>query len=53
MSHSDLSTDALRQSMVEQLMRIMGLPDDESVAREADELLLALDARLDTEPTAA
>lgn len=53
MSHSDLSTDALRQTMVEQLMRIMGLPDDETVAQEADEVLLALDARLRAEPAAA
>jgi len=51
MSDARLSTDALRQSVVEQLMRIIGLPDDESATREADETLLALDVRLDEEAT--
>ncbi|MFE4538993.1 hypothetical protein ACFRKB_28640 [Streptomyces scopuliridis] len=53
MPHDSLTTDELRQSMVEQLMRIMGLPDDESVAREADGILLALDDRLRQDTTAA
>ncbi|WEP01090.1 hypothetical protein A6P39_044545 (plasmid) [Streptomyces sp. FXJ1.172] len=51
MSDARLSTDALRQSVVEQLMRLVGLPDDETAAREADETLLALDARLGEEAT--
>ncbi|MFB7501947.1 hypothetical protein [Streptomyces broussonetiae] len=46
-----MSTDALRQSVVEQLMRLVGLPDDETAAREADETLMALDARLHEEAT--
>lgn len=51
MSDARVSTDALRQSVVEQLMRIIGLPDDESAAREGDQTLLALDARLHEEAT--
>lgn len=49
----ELSTEALRQSMVEALMRVIGLPDDEGTAREADDVLRALDARLRAEPAAA
>ncbi|MGW2564269.1 hypothetical protein ACWCXB_34710 [Streptomyces sp. NPDC001514] len=52
MPHSNLSKDALRQTMVEQLRLIMGLPDDECVACEADQVL-PLDARPGVEPTAA
>ncbi|MFP8885491.1 hypothetical protein [Streptomyces mangrovi] len=49
----ELGTEALRQSMVESLMRVIGLPDDEDTAREADDVLQSLDARLRAEPTAA
>lgn len=51
MSSDRASTDALRQSVVEQLMRLVGLPDDETAAREADETLLVLDTRLREEAT--
>ncbi|QIQ04052.1 hypothetical protein [Streptomyces liangshanensis] len=47
------TTDELRHLMVEQLMRVMGLPDDESVAHEADRVLLALDDRLREDTAAA
>ncbi|MFE4634906.1 hypothetical protein ACFRJ1_16245 [Streptomyces sp. NPDC056773] len=53
MSYASLSTDQLRQSMVEHLMQIMGMPDDETVARDADAVLLALDHRLAEEAAAA
>ncbi|MFF9145940.1 hypothetical protein ACWGBV_33660 [Streptomyces sp. NPDC055051] len=53
MSYTTLSTDELRQSMVEHLMRIMGCPDDETLAREADAVLLTLDRRLAEETAAA
>ncbi|GHG49022.1 hypothetical protein [Streptomyces griseocarneus] len=43
------STDVLRQSMVDYLMRIIGLPDDEALAHEADDVVRALDARLEAE----
>ncbi|GHF29925.1 hypothetical protein GCM10010218_08910 [Streptomyces mashuensis] len=48
MTHRESGTDALRQSMVDYLMRIIGLPDDEELAREADEVVRALDGRLST-----
>ncbi|GAA3378512.1 hypothetical protein GCM10020367_58310 [Streptomyces sannanensis] len=50
---TSLTTDELRHAMVEHLMRIMGLPDDESVADEADGILLALDDRLRQDTSAA
>ncbi|GGW79897.1 hypothetical protein [Streptomyces caelestis] len=53
MSYASLSTDQLRQSMVEHLMQIMGCPDDETLARDADSLLLTLDHRLAHEAAAA
>jgi hypothetical protein len=39
--------------MVEHLMQIMGCPDDETLARDADSLLLTLDHRLAHEAAAA
>ncbi|WP_159027748.1 hypothetical protein [Streptomyces pactum] len=53
MSYASLSTDELRQSMVEHLMRIMGCPDDTALARDADAVLLTLDRRLAEEASAA
>lgn len=47
------STDALRHAMVEQLMAIIGAPDDEEVARAAAGVVRDLDARLrETAPAA-
>ncbi|MCH0540966.1 hypothetical protein I3F58_15585 [Streptomyces sp. MUM 203J] len=39
-------TGALQQAMVEQLMAIIGAPDDEDIARTADEVVRALDDRM-------
>ncbi|MEU9670776.1 hypothetical protein AB0E25_35425 [Streptomyces bobili] len=44
------STDELRHSMVEFLMAVIGAPDDEEIARDADEVVRLLDARLAEEP---
>ncbi|WP_199830259.1 hypothetical protein [Streptomyces viridochromogenes] len=44
------STDELRHSMVEFLMAVIGAPDDEEIARNADEVVRLLDARLTEEP---
>jgi len=44
------STDELRHSMVEFLMAVIGAPDDEEIARNADEAVRLLDARLAEEP---
>ncbi|MDI5966372.1 hypothetical protein POF50_034285 [Streptomyces sp. SL13] len=46
MSELNLSTDALRHSLVELLMGIIGSPDDEELARTADRAVLSLDERL-------
>ncbi|WP_055527607.1 hypothetical protein [Streptomyces graminilatus] len=40
------STDELRHSMVEFLMAVIGAPDDEEIARNADDVVRILDARL-------
>ncbi|MHC5907930.1 hypothetical protein ACVNF4_29175 [Streptomyces sp. S6] len=40
------STDELRHSMVEYLMAVIGAPDDEEIARNADQAVRLLDARL-------
>ncbi|ALO99017.1 MULTISPECIES: hypothetical protein [Streptomyces] len=45
------STDALRTSVVEFLMAVIGAPDDEEIARNADEAVRLLDARLAEEGT--
>ncbi|GKQ35345.1 hypothetical protein [Streptomyces sp. A012304] len=45
------STDALRHSVVEFLMAVIGAPDDEEIARHADAAVRALDARLIEERT--
>jgi hypothetical protein len=47
------STDTLRHAMIEQLMAVIGAPDDETVARTADSVVRALDARLREEAAAA
>ncbi|MFC9429553.1 hypothetical protein [Streptomyces sp. NPDC056987] len=41
-----ITTEALQHAMVEKLMAIIGAPDDKDVARSADEVVRALDARL-------
>ncbi len=47
------TTDGLKHAMVEQLMAIIGAPDDEGVASTADGVVQALDARLHEELSAA
>ncbi|WP_255953403.1 hypothetical protein [Streptomyces odontomachi] len=47
------TTDGLKQAMVQNLMGVIGAPDDESVAAAADSVVLALDARLREEYGAA
>jgi hypothetical protein len=46
--------DALKHAMVEQLMGIIGAPDDQDVARAADAVVHELDAllRAESEPAA-
>ncbi|MFF5569116.1 hypothetical protein ACFY7Z_30890 [Streptomyces sp. NPDC012623] len=48
MSDSDgnTTTETLQHAMLDKLMAIIGAPDDEDVARAADEVVRALDARL-------
>ena len=41
-----VSTETLQHAVVEQLMAVIGAPDDEDVARAADEAVRALDDRL-------
>ncbi|MEU1089951.1 hypothetical protein ACFYPN_07915 [Streptomyces sp. NPDC005576] len=53
MSDLYLNTDALRHSMVELLMGIIGSPDDEELARTADQAVRDLDRRLADESPAA
>ncbi|KOV78605.1 hypothetical protein ADL01_14855 [Streptomyces sp. NRRL WC-3618] len=43
------STDELRHSVVEFLMAVIGAPDDEEIARTADDAVRVLDARLSEE----
>ncbi|WP_333778161.1 hypothetical protein [Streptomyces sp. IBSBF 3136] len=40
------STEELQHAMVEQLMAVIGAPDDEVVAEAADSVVRALDERL-------
>jgi hypothetical protein len=40
------STEELQHAMVEQLMAVIGAPDDESVAEAADAVVRALDERM-------
>ncbi|MEU1484184.1 hypothetical protein [Streptomyces sp. NPDC005752] len=40
------ATEALQQAMVGQLMAIIGAPDDQDVARAADDIVQELDVRL-------
>ncbi|WP_158790998.1 hypothetical protein [Streptomyces sp. NRRL WC-3549] len=47
------TTEDLQHAMVGQLMAIIGAPDDEDVARAADGIVQALDARLREAQTAA
>ncbi|MEU3355403.1 hypothetical protein [Streptomyces sp. NPDC037389] len=44
------SVESLQNSLVEFLMAIIGAPDDETLARDADAAVRALDARLRTGP---
>ncbi|MFE9775063.1 hypothetical protein ACFYOV_25995 [Streptomyces sp. NPDC005931] len=42
------TTETLQHAVVEQLMAVIGAPDDQDVARTADEAVRALDERLRT-----
>ncbi|WP_217208163.1 hypothetical protein [Streptomyces sp. AC550_RSS872] len=42
----DTSTEGLKHTVVDRLMAVIGAPDDEDVARDADAAVLALDERL-------
>ncbi|MGV9884526.1 hypothetical protein [Streptomyces sp. NPDC003006] len=53
MSGNAETTDALKHAMVEQLMGIIGAPDDEEVARAADAVVQELDTLLRAEPDPA
>ncbi|KOG64529.1 hypothetical protein ADK76_08760 [Streptomyces griseoflavus] len=46
----DKSLESLQNSLVEFLMAIIGAPDDETLARDADAAVRALDARLQAGP---
>ncbi|GAA2232324.1 hypothetical protein GCM10010104_28010 [Streptomyces indiaensis] len=48
----DTSTEVLQHTVVERLMAVIGAPDDEDVARDADAAVLALDERLRAESAA-
>ncbi|MEU0165955.1 hypothetical protein ABZ214_10935 [Streptomyces iakyrus] len=48
----DTSTEVLQHTVVERLMAVIGAPDDEDVARDADAVVLALDERLRAESAA-
>ncbi|MGW0538596.1 hypothetical protein [Streptomyces sp. NPDC003032] len=50
MSGNTKTTDALKHAMVEQLMGIIGAPDDEDIAHAADAVVQELDALLRAEP---
>ncbi|MGY1502758.1 hypothetical protein ACW4TU_40310 [Streptomyces sp. QTS52] len=52
MSDSE-ETATLQHAMVEQLMAVIGAPDDEDVARAADDVVRALDVRLREAPAPA
>lgn len=52
MSDSE-ETGPLQHAMVEQLMAVIGAPDDEDVARAADDVVRALDIRLRQSPAQA
>lgn len=43
------TTEHLQHTVVERLMAVIGAPDDEDVARDADVAVLALDERLRAE----
>ncbi|MET7909731.1 hypothetical protein ABZU45_32890 [Streptomyces avermitilis] len=47
------TTESLQHALVGQLMAIIGAPDDEDVARAADDIVQALDVRLREAQTAA
>ncbi|MGW0207853.1 hypothetical protein ACWDZ8_19290 [Streptomyces sp. NPDC003233] len=46
------STEELQHAMVEQLMAVIGAPDDEQVAEAADAAVRALDERMCAEAAA-
>lgn len=46
------STEELQHAMVEQLMAVIGAPDDQQVSDAADAVVRALDERLRTEAAA-
>ena len=52
MSDSE-ETGNLQHAMVEQLMAVIGAPDDEDVARAADDVVRALDIRMRETPAPA
>ncbi|MFE9449686.1 hypothetical protein [Streptomyces sp. NPDC006739] len=52
MSDTSPTTEELQHGMVEQLMAVIGAPDDEDVARTADGVVRALDERLRAEAAA-
>lgn len=52
MSQPEPTIDELKQSMVESFMAIIGAPDDAQTARDADQVVRALDARLIAEAAA-
>ncbi|MFB8246337.1 hypothetical protein ACFC5X_14975 [Streptomyces sp. NPDC055952] len=43
---SDTATDVLQHTVIERLMAVIGAPDDQDVARDADAAVRALDERL-------
>ncbi|MFJ5997457.1 hypothetical protein [Streptomyces sp. NPDC092370] len=43
-----VETEVLQHTVVEQLMAVIGAPDDQDVARAADNAVRALDERLRT-----
>lgn len=52
MSQPEPTIDELKQSMVESFMAIIGAPDDAQTARDADQVVRTLDARLIAEAAA-
>ncbi|WP_199829490.1 hypothetical protein [Streptomyces sp. MMG1121] len=46
------STEELQHAMVEQLMAVIGAPDDQQVAEAADAVVRTLDERMRAEATA-
>lgn len=53
MSQSEATTDELKHAVVESFMAVIGAPDDAQTARDADQVVRTLDARLIAEAAAA